>query len=530
MRMKTLYYGGPVRTMEADAPAGALLVENGVIAAVGDLEPLRARAVNAAEIDLEGRALLPGFIDAHSHFSGAAYALLQAPLGEATCFGDIADALARFIADNRVPAGAWVVGKGYDQNALAEQRHPTRALLDRVSTAHPIMIVHQSGHMGVYNTMALERLGVTADTPAPAGGAIGKEDGVLTGYMEENAFLYYQQQQVPSPELADLLDACRRAQQMYASHGVTTVQEGMLPESLFPLYRELLARNMLELDVVAYPGVDALDAACAAFPEAVRRYDRHFKLGGCKLFLDGSPQGRTAWMRTPYQGAADGYCGYGTMTDNALHEALMQAWHSGMQPLAHCNGDAAAAQYLSAVAAIERTHPDFCDLRPVMIHAQLLDIDQMDEVRRLGVIPSFFAAHVYHWGDTHIGNFGLERASRISAARAALDRGIPFTFHQDTPVLPPDMLETVWCAVRRVTRGGVTLGADQRIPAEDALRAVTEHAAYQYFEEARRGTLRPGKAADLVLLDADPLAVPPDRLRDIRVLETVKAGETVWRA
>ena len=527
--MKTLYYGGPVRTLEADSLAQALLVENGVIAAVGDLEPLRARAGNAAEIDLEGRTLLPGFIDAHSHFSGAAYALLQAPLGEETDFAGIAQALTRFIADNRVPEGTWVVGKGYDQNALAEQRHPTRGLLDRVSATHPIMIVHQSGHMGVCNTMALERLGVTADTPAPTGGAIGREDGVLTGYMEENAFLYYQQQ-VPAPDLADLLDACRRTQQMYASHGVTTVQEGMLPESLFPLYRELLARNMLELDVVAYPGVDALDEACAAFPEAVRRYDRHFKLGGCKLFLDGSPQGRTAWMRTPYQGAVDGYCGYGTMTDSALHEALMQAWHSGMQPLAHCNGDAAAAQYLSAVAAIERAHPDFRDLRPVMIHAQLLDIDQMDEVRQLGVIPSFFAAHVYHWGDTHIRNFGMERASRISAARAALDRGIPFTFHQDTPVLPPDMLETIWCAVCRITRGGVTLGADQRIPAEDALRAVTVNTAHQYFEETRRGTLRPGKTADLVLLDADPLSVPPDRLRNIRVLETVKAGETVWRA
>src|SRR5699024_1896452 len=144
---------------------------------------------------------------------------------------------------------------------------------------------------------------------------------------------------------------------------------------------------------------------------------------------DGSPQGRTAWMRTPYQGTEDGYCGYGTMTDSALREALLHAYRSGMQPIAHCNGDAAAAQYLSAVAAIERAHPDFRDLRPVMIHAQLLDIDQMDKAEQLGIIPSFFIAHVYHWGDTHIRNFGLERASRISAAHAALDRGIRFTFH-----------------------------------------------------------------------------------------------------
>ena len=527
--MRTLYYGGAIRTMEADGLAEALLTENGVIAAVGSLERLLGRAKGAAEIDLDGRALLPAFIDAHSHFSGAAHALLQAPLDEAACFDDIADALARFIAQNHVPEGQWVVGKGYDHNALAERRHPTRAVLDAVSAGHPIMIVHQSAHMGVFNTRALELLGVTADTPAPAGGAIGKEGGALTGYMEENAFLHYQAK-TPMPDLDDLMDAYRRVQQVYASYGITVVQEGMMPESLIPLYQGLLERGLLELDVVAYPSVDALDAVCDAFPEAVRRYDNHFKIGGCKLFLDGSPQGRTAWMRAPYQGAADGYCGYGTMTDGALRDALLAAYHSGMQPLAHCNGDAAAAQYLAVAAAIERERPDFRDLRPVMIHAQLLDTDQMDETARLGVIPSFFIAHVYQWGDTHIKNFGLERASRISAAKAALDRGIPFTFHQDTPVLPPDMLGTVWCAVNRVTKGGVTLGAEQRIPAEAALRAVTVNAAHQYFEEARRGSLRPGKAADLVLLDTDPLAVPHEKLRDIRVLETIKAGETVWRA
>nr|WP_297172036.1 amidohydrolase [uncultured Agathobaculum sp.] len=527
--MKTLYYGGTIRTLEETDTQQALLVENGVIAATGELESMQARARDAAMIDLEGRALLPGFIDAHSHFSGAAYALLQAPLDEAACFADIVDALTQFIAQRHVPVGQWVVGRGYDQNALAEGRHPDRTLLDRVSAGHPIMVVHQSGHMGVFNTVALERLGVAYDTAAPAGGSIARSGGQLTGYMEENAFVHYQQQ-VPAPDMDDLLDACRCAQQMYASYGVTTVQEGMLTEGLIPLYEALQAHRVLELDIVAYPGVDALEAACTAFPDAVRRYVGHFKIGGCKLFLDGSPQGRTAWMRTPYQGASDGYRGCGTMTDSALEDALMDACHAGMQPLVHCNGDAAAAQLLSVAAAIEQTYPDLRALRPVMVHAQLLDVDQMDEVKRLGILPSFFVAHVYRWGDTHIKNFGLARASRISAAKAALDRGIRFTLHQDTPVLPPDMLNTIWCAANRVTRSGVTLGAEQRIPVEAALRAVTENAAYQYFEETRLGTLHPGKAADFVLLDADPFSVPLDKLRGIRVLETIKAGETVWRA
>lgn len=527
--MKMLYYGGTIHTMEDKEQAEALLVENGVIAAVGEYERLQARAKDAAQINLDGRVLLPAFIDAHSHFSGAAYAMLQAPLGEAVNFAEIEAALTRFIADNHMPDGQWVVGKGYDQNALVEQRHPTREILDRVSSRHPIMLVHQSGHMGVFNTLALELLGVTPDTPAPEGGAIGRENGRLTGYMEENAFLQYQQK-VPAPDLADLMDACRRAQQLYASYGIATVQEGMMPESLVGLYQALLTHQKLELDVVAYPGVDVLDEICDAFPEAVRRYDRHFKLGGCKMFLDGSPQGRTAWLRAPYADAPDGYCGYPTMTDDALRQALTMAYRSGMQPLAHCNGDAAAAQYLSAVAEMERSRSDFRELRPVMIHAQLLAPDQMEQVARLGIIPSFFIAHIHQWGDVHLRNLGPERASCISAAGSALSHGIPFTFHQDTPVLPPDMLHTIWCAVERVTKDGVTLGEDERIPVMDALRAVTVNAARQYFEEARKGSLRPGKTADLVLLDADPLAVPPERLRDIRVLETVKAGETIFRA
>lgn len=527
--MKTLYYGGAIETMEPAGRVEALLAEDGVIVAAGDWEQLRPMAHGAETVNLHGRALLPAFLDPHSHFSGAAYAMLQTPLGETADFAELEQAFINFIKENAVPEGQWVVGRGYDQTALAEGRHPTREVLDRVSTVHPIMAVHQSGHMGVFNTCALELLGVTVDTPAPAGGMIGKENGSLTGYMEENAFLQYQQR-VPSPSMDNLLDACRRAQQMYASYGIATVQEGMLPGELLDLYRMLLERGALELDVVAYAGMDALDAALHAFPHAVRRYDRHFKLGGCKLFLDGSPQARTAWLRKPYENAPDGYRGYPTMEDDALRQALETAYQRRMQPLVHCNGDAAAAQLLRVVDGIEQARPDFRDLRPVMIHAQLLAPDQMDDMVRLGIIPSFFVAHVHRWGDVHIQNLGVARASHLSAAGSALRRNIPFTFHQDTPVLPPDMLHSVWCAVERCTAKGVVLGEKERISVVDALRAVTVNAAHQYFEEEQKGSLRPGKSADFVLLDADPLTVPADRLLDIHVLETIKGGKTLFRA
>ena len=139
-------------------------------------------------------------------------------------------------------------------------------------------------------------------------------------------------------------------------------------------------------------------------------------------------------------------------------------------------------------------------------------------------------AHVYHWGDVHVKNFGLERAEHISPAGSALAQNIPFTFHQDAPVIRPDMLETVWCAANRLTRSGRLLGEDERIPVLEALRAVTVNAAWQYFEEERKGSLRPGKRADLVLLSADPLAVPAEEIREIQVLETIKAGETIYQS
>ena len=204
------------------------------------------------------------------------------------------------------------------------------------------------------------------------------------------------------------------------------------------------------------------------------------------------------------------------------------ALDQGMQLLAHCNGDAAAGQYLSVLEQLEREREAHLE-RPVMIHAQLLDLDQLDKVKELGVVPSFFAAHVYHWGDVHVKNFGAERAARISPAGAALERDIPFTFHQDTPVLPPDMLETVWCGVNRLTRSGAVLGPEQKIPVVEALAAVTIRAAWQYFEEGEKGSLREGKRADLVLLERDPLTADPMSLRDIPVLATWKDGRLIYR-
>lgn len=516
----TLYFGGPIVTLEEPRYAQALVERGGRIAYVGDREEAeRLAGPGARRVDLEGRALLPAFLDPHSHLLACAYARLQVPLGECAGWGEIADRLSRHVQERGVQPGEWVKGTGYDQNALAEGAAPDRFCLDRACPNNPVVIQHASGHAGVFNTLALERLGVL-------NGDCGLErdgQGELTGRGEENPFLDLLGR-IPMDGLEDVLRAFQGAQEEYASHGIATAQEGLLQPVMAPVYQEILRRGLLYLDVNAYVPPADYDRLRGQFAQGVSASPGTFRAAGMKIFLDGSPQGGTAWVREPYAG---GGCGTSTMTDGQVLSAFRQALDRDAQLLAHCNGDRAAEQYLTLLAQAEReAGKELC--RPVMIHAQLLGLDQLERVKALGVIPSFFVAHVYHWGEIHVKNFGLDRAGRISPAGSALAWGIPFTFHQDSPVIPPDMLETIWCACVRRTKTGRVLGAEERIPVEAALRAVTQTAALQYGLERELGTLRPGKRADFVLLSGDPLRTPPEELKKLQVERTIQRGRTIW--
>ena len=373
--MQQIYSGGVILTMEdSSREAEALLVEDGRIKAVGSYAEAMALAdADAQHVNLEGHTLMPAFIDPHSHFSAAANGMLQVPLEEAVSFGEIQERIAAFIREKGVEPGEWVLAKGYDQGSLKERRHPDRHLLDQVSPDNPLVIQHKSGHMGVFNTLALERLGVTPDTEAPAGGVIGRENGELTGYMEENAFVSYLKK-TPMPDASALLAAYGTAQEEYARNGIATIQEGLMVAEMVPLYRHLMDSGLLKLDVVGYADLPAIEALRAAFPEQAGQYREHFRLGGYKIFLDGSPQGRTAWMLEPYEGGEPEYTGYPTMTDDQVEAAVRRAAADKVQLLAHCNGDAACAQF---IAALERTAKDvdIRAMRPVIIHGQLLHRD-----------------------------------------------------------------------------------------------------------------------------------------------------------
>jgi predicted amidohydrolase YtcJ len=288
----------------------------------------------------------------------------------------------------------------------------------------------------------------------------------------------------------------------------------------------------LKTDVVIYPLIsEGGEEVVAKHAKLLGGYKKHMRIGGYKMILDGSPQGRSAWMSEPYLGGEEDYCGYPWITDEEAEQYAKTAVDNNMQILTHCNGDAASEQFLNAYekALSESDNPNKENLKPVMIHCQTVRNDQLDRMAKINMIPSIFVGHVYYWGDVHMKNFGPERGSHISPAKDALDRGLVINFHQDAPITKPNMLHSVWCAVNRISRAGNVIGEDQKIGVYDALKAVTINAAYQYSEEGSKGSIKDGKRADLVVLDKSPMEVEPLAIKDIKVLETIKDGKTIYK-
>ena len=326
------------------------------------------------------------------------------------------------------------------------------------------------------------------------------------------------------PSIDKLLEGYEKAQNKYLSYGITTLQEGYMSKELLPLYKALIASKKLKVDVVEYPDYASIEEFKNEFPKSYKEYNEHFKIDGLKMILDGSPQGRTAWMKTPYVGEKE-YKGYPNMKAEDIEKNIKYAKENNLQILAHCNGDAAAEEFIDICEKVGNVEK----IRPVIIHAQLITNAELEKAKKLGLIPSFFVAHVYYWGDTHIKNFGLVRASKISPVKTAINNDMIYTLHQDSPIIEPNMLETIWCAVKRQTKEGKFLGKDECISVIQALKGVTINAAYQYFEENEKGSIKKGKIADLVVLDKDPLKTEIDKIRNIKVLETIKSGKTLYK-
>ena len=533
---ETLYYNGDIITMEnKDDRPEAVLVRNGVIAEVGVLDEVKALREDrdCKMVDLEGNTLMPSFIDGHGHISMTTAYTVLVDLSRAESNEDIIQMMKEFQEENDLTHGEPIFGYGYDHNFLEGGEHPTRDVLDQVSKDAPVGIFHTSGHMGVANSKILEEQKITADTPNPEGGVIGRypDSQEPNGYLEETACFPLRMYQAQIR--LNYKEKIMEAQMQYVKHGVTTIQDGAADWQCVTLCRSLGEEGRLITDIVSYPcvGLDKqLINTIKNNQDCVGRYVNNFKIGGLKAVLDGSPQGKSAWLTKPYENSGD-YCGYPWLKDEDVYKGVKLAIDNNLQMLVHCNGDAAGDQYLNAYEKAfndsQNSHKGM--LRPVMIHCQTARDDQFDRMVKLNMIPSIFVAHVNYWGDVHIKNLGQERGNRVSPVKSALDRNMVYNFHTDTPIVPPDMFHTVWSAANRITRNGIICGPEQRVSVYDALKGVTINAAYEYSEETSKGSIKKGKRADLIIVDKNPLKIDPMAVKDIQVLATIKDGAFIYR-
>ncbi|MCP4205689.1 MAG: amidohydrolase [Shimia sp.] len=538
----TIYSGGPILTINDAAPrAEAVAVKDGRILAVGaHADMLVHQDATTIVFDLDGRALLPGFVDSHGHavmggLQALSANLLAPPDGEVQDIASLQETLRTWIANNQaaIESSNLIVGFGYDQSQLAELRHPTKDDLDAVSKDVPIIIVHQSGHFGAANSAALAVADITRETPTPPGGIIRyAEDGTPNGVLEENAFFLALGKLMGGVGDEGFKAFARAGTQLWASFGYTTAQEGRASPQVSEIARAVAAAGDIPVDLTIYP--DVLVDRDYILANQSDTYENGVRIAGAKLTIDGSPQGFTALRDRPYYDPVGtyppGYKGYSAASEDQVNDAIAWAFANGIQILTHANGEGASDMLLAAIKAAEAKH-GMADRRPVLIHGQFLREDQVAEMHQLNVFPSLFPMHTFYWGDWHRDRtVGPINADNISPTGWVRERGMMFGTHHDAPVAFPDSMRVLSATVTRRTRSGDILGPHQRVDVMTALKAMTLWPAYQHFEEDQKGSIEIGKLADFVILSDDPTAIDPETLADIKVQITIKEDIEIYRA
>jgi predicted amidohydrolase YtcJ len=538
--ISTVYYNGDIITMQGDQPsyAEALVVKDGKISYTGDSDKaMEIAGVGHKMMDLKGKTLLPGFIDGHAHFANFGVQaigaqILPPPDAGANNIPALIDILNQWNTEENRALTGWIFGSGFDDSVLEEKRFPTKEDLDKVSTEFPIMIIHISGHFASLNSKGLELLGITSETKDPEGGIIRRlpNSNEPNGVLEELAAIpYYAKALTPASEEA-LLNLMKAGQDMALSYGYTTAQEGRAMEQ-HDLLAAFAEKNFWKLDVVSYIDYQFLQHMDSKWNS--KTYNNHYRIGGLKLTLDGSPQGRTAWRTTPYllppDGASKDYSGYPALpNDEDVTTIYEKAFKNNWQILSHANGDAAMDQMIRTMSPLAEKYGNN-DRRNVLIHGQYIREDQLDSFKELKVITSLFPLHTFYWGDWHREIIGDSLGNKISPVKTALNKGLNITIHTDAPVALPNLMRVVWTAVNRTSRSGQIIGESERLTPYEALKGITIWSAFQHFEEDMKGTLEEGKLADMVILDKNPLKVEPDAIKDIQVVETIKEGASVYK-
>ena len=539
----TIYSGGDIITMNDRQPgAEALAVKDGRILAVGSakeiVEGYQGPATN--RVDLAGNTLLPGFIDPHSHYFTAITVanqvnVLPPPAGPGRDIPGIIAELEKFRVSNKIPAGEIIQAYGYDDNAMPDGAGLTRYDLDKVFPDNPVIVGHVSMHGAVLNSAAMDLYGISAETITPPGGIILRKPGTSepSGLLMETAYLPVFSA-LPKPDAEQEIEWSLAAQRRYAAAGITTAHEGLSHASDIALMQRAAAGGVNIIDVIAFPFILDLDDVLKSNPvDTFGSYVNGLKLGGVKITIDGSPQGKTAFFTTPYltggPGGEKDWTGEPTFPEEEVKAMVKKVYDLGLPLNIHANGDAAIDMFLRAHEYAAADDPAK-ERHTTVIHSQFVRPDQLDKYVAYSITPSLYTEHTYYFADTHLLNRGRKQTAYISPMRDAIDKGLRPTNHTDYVVAPLDQMFVVWTAVRRVSRGGEVIGRGQRVTPLEALKAITINAAFQYAEEDAKGSLEPGKLADLVILDGNPLKVNPLSIKDIKVIETIKNGKTIYSA
>lgn len=538
-----VYTNGQIVTMDSRGSiVQAIAVRGDSIIAVGtEAECRQAAGSGATVVDLHGKTMLPGFVDGHSHFATAGLMaatqvdLSSPPVGKVRNIEEIKEKLRE--RAKTTPKGQWILGYGYDDTGLEEKRHPLAADLDQVTTDHPVLIKQVSGHLATCNSYALKLANYTKDTPNPVGGMIRRDEaGNPTGVLEEPPAIHPVLRQVPPVTEADWEVGVKAACNAYTAKGVTSAQDGFLALDAWKALQAAHDKGLLLNRVQVLPGVDRMDISVFGTQTSGTQLteDKMLSLGAAKMLADGSLQCYTGFLSNPYHKViydlpdAPYWRGYPMEPEQSFIERVVALHRKGWQLAIHGNGDNAIQMILDAYEEAQRRYPR-ADARHIIIHCQTVREDQLDRIKRLGVVPSFFVVHTYYWGDRHFNIFlGQDRAERISPLHSALKRDIYFSNHNDTFVTPIDPLLSVWSAANRLTSSGMVLGELQTIPVMEALRSVTNWAAMQACEEDIKGSLEPGKLADMVILEENPLTVDKVKIKDIKICATIVGNQVVY--
>ncbi len=522
-----LLHNANIFTSDVSRPkAQAIAISNGQVVAVGsDSDILHLAGSNTKKINIGGKTITPGFIDAHSHPASAGRQHLRNVDCDLRSIKSIQDAIRN--KSQKTAPGEWVSGFKYDDTKTIEGRYINRYDLDEVSIERPIFIQHRGGHTAYVNSMALELANINKATKDPEGGQIVRdENGDPTGLLKENAVGLVRSLMSNTFTEKDNLEGVRLITEMMSKSGITSVTDAYGSPQSLASYRAALAAGELSTriyNMISYRNIDQM------IEQGVKTGDGDdwVRIGGMKLTCDGSISERTARLSEPYIGRPDDY-GIIVMDEEELYGYAIRAHKANWQIGIHANGDVGIEKSLNVFEKIQKEHPRK-DPRFRLEHCTVINEEILKRIRELNVIPNPFSTYVYFHGEKMV-NYGKDRLENMFAVKSFLDAGINVTQTSDYPPGPFEPMMAIQSSVTRTDMSGNVWGPSQKITVEQAIKVGTINGAFASYEENIKGSLEAGKLADLVVLDEDPTQVDPNAIIDIKIQRTMVNGKWVYES